>query len=80
MTLAVLFQLVHLYKLYGPSGKKGHKMNFYITEAPYYNPAWTNVKQLVYSDEYNKILTSLPIHNGEPVDIIYRQHIHIILM
>jgi len=67
------FQLVHLYKLYGPNGRKGHRMNFYITEAPYYNPAWTNAKQLVYSEEYNEIIRNLPIHNGEPVDIIYRQ-------
>ena len=67
------FQLVHLYKLYGPNGKLGHKILFYVTEEPYYGPNWNNIRKLVYSEEYNKIINELPEYNGEPIDIIYRQ-------
>lgn len=67
------FQLVHLYKLYGPNGKLGHKIIFYVTEEPYYGLNWSNVRKLVYSEEYNKIISELPEYNGEPIDIIYRQ-------
>jgi glycosyltransferase involved in cell wall biosynthesis len=68
------FQLVHLYKNYGPNGKiKKNAIDIYIEEAPYYNPAWNNKKKLVYPDEYNKILQNLKVYNGEKVDIIYRQ-------
>ena len=67
------FQLVHLWKLYGPNGKYGHKIDFYVTEAPYYNPNWKNTQKLVYSNEYNEILKNMKEYNDEPVDIIYRQ-------
>lgn len=67
------FQLVHLWKLYGPNGKYGHKIDFYVTEAPYYNPNWVNTQKLVYSEEYNNILKNMKEYNGEKVDIIYRQ-------
>lgn len=67
------FQLVHLWKLYGPNGKYGHKIDFYVTEAPYYNPNWINTQKLVYSEEYNNILKNLKEYNDEPIDIIYRQ-------
>lgn len=67
------FQLVHLWKLYGPNGKYGHKIDFYVTEAPYYNPNWKNTQKLVYSEEYNNILKNLKEYNDEEVDIIYRQ-------
>lgn len=67
------FQLIHLWKLYGPNGKYGHKINFYVTEAPYYNPNWKNTQKLVYSDEYNDILRNMREYNDEQVDIIYRQ-------
>jgi glycosyltransferase involved in cell wall biosynthesis len=67
------FQLIHLWKLYGPTGKYGHKIDFYVTEAPYYNPNWINTQKLVYSKEYNDILTNFKEYNNEQVDIIYRQ-------
>lgn len=67
------FQLIHLWKLYGPNGKYGHQIDFYVTEAPYYNPNWKNTQKLVYSDEYNNILKNMKEYNGEKVDIIYRQ-------
>ena len=67
------FQLVHLFKLYGPNGKYGHKIDFYIEEAPYYNPEWNNKKKLVYNKEYNDILKNFKIWSDEPIDIIYRQ-------
>ena len=67
------FQLIHLWKLYGPNGKYGHKIDFYVTEAPYYNPNWKNTQKLVYSTEYNDILKNMKEYNDEPVDIIYRQ-------
>jgi glycosyltransferase involved in cell wall biosynthesis len=67
------FQLIHLWKLYGPDGKYGHKIDFYVTEAPYYNPNWKNTQKLVYSEEYNNILKNLKEYNDEKVDIIYRQ-------
>jgi glycosyltransferase involved in cell wall biosynthesis len=67
------FQLVHLWKLYGPNGKYGHKIDFYVTEAPYYNPNWKNTQKLVYCEEYNNILKNMKEYNDEPIDIIYRQ-------
>jgi glycosyltransferase involved in cell wall biosynthesis len=67
------FQLIHLWKLYGPNGKYGHKIDFYVTEAPYYNPNWKNTQKLVYSEEYNNILKNMKEYNDEPVDVIYRQ-------
>lgn len=67
------FQLIHLWKLYGPNGKYKNKIEFYVTEAPYYNPNWYNTQKLVYSDEYNNILKNMKEYNDEPVDIIYRQ-------
>jgi glycosyltransferase involved in cell wall biosynthesis len=67
------FTLIHMYKLYGPNGKLGHKIDFYVTEAEYFRPEWNKTKQLVYDEEYNTILRSLPEYNGEDVDLIYRQ-------
>ncbi len=66
------FQLIHLYKNYGPNGKiKQNALNIYIEEAPYYNPDWNNKKKLVYSEEYNEILRNLKVYNGENIDLIY---------
>ena len=68
------FQLVHLYKNYGPDGKiKKNGIDFYVEEASYYNPDWNNKKKLVYSDEYNFILENFKEYKGESVDLIYRQ-------
>lgn len=67
------FQLIHLYKNYGPNGKLGYKIEFYVKEMDYYNPNWNNKKKLVYNDEYNEILKNLNDYNGEEVDLIYRQ-------
>lgn len=67
------FTLIHMYKLYGPNGKLGHKIDFYVTEAEYFRPEWNKTKKLVYSEEYNAILRDLKEYNGEEVDLIYRQ-------
>lgn len=67
------FTLIHMYKLYGPNGKLGHKIDFYVTEAEYFRPEWNKTKQLVYNEEYNAILRDLKEYNGEEVDLIYRQ-------
>lgn len=69
------FQLIHLWKNYGPNGLLGHRIDFYVSEMDYYNPAWNNLrnKKLVYSDEYNKILESFKTYNNESIDLIYRQ-------
>ena len=67
------FTLIHMYKLYGPNGKLGHKIDFYVTEAEYFTPEWSKTKQLVYNEEYNDILRDLKEYNGEEVDLIYRQ-------
>lgn len=68
------FLLIHLQLNYGPNGKiKKNGIDIYVEEAPYYNPDWNNKKKLVYSDEYNEILTSFKQYNGEKIDLIYRQ-------
>lgn len=68
------FQLINLYKNYGPNGIiKKNALTIYVTEMPYYNPMWNNNKKLVYSDEYNDILRNLKIYKNEDVDLIYRQ-------
>lgn len=68
------FQLIHLYKNYGPNGKiKKNAIEFYLLEADYYNPEWNNKKKLVYSEEYNNILKNINSWNGEEIDLIYRQ-------
>lgn len=68
------FQLVHLYKNYGPNGIiSKNKIDFYVEEMPYYRSEWNNKKKLVYNQEYCDILKKLKIYNGEPIDLIYRQ-------
>ena len=71
------FQLIHLYKNYGPNGLKGHLLDIYVEEAPYYNPKWNDNKKLVYSDEYNEILKNLNVYpgqgQGQNMDLVYRQ-------
>jgi len=66
------FQLIHLYKNFGPDGKiKKNKITFFVEEMPYFQPHWK--AKLVYSEEYNEILKNLKVYNGEKVDLIYRQ-------
>ena len=67
------FQLINLYKNYGPDGLiKNNAIDIYIEEAPYYNPEWNKKKKLVYSDEYNNILKNLKIWNKtDIIDLIY---------
>lgn len=67
------FQLIHLFKNYGPNGKLGHKIDFFVKEMEYYNPNWNNKKKLVYNDEYNEILKNFKEYNDEEIDLIYRQ-------
>lgn len=67
------FLLVHLWKLYGPDGKNGNQIIFYVRECSYYDINWKNKQKLVYSPEYNWILKNLKAYNGEKVDVIYRQ-------
>lgn len=59
------FKLVHLWKNY-----KDY-IEFYVEEMPYYREEWRSKQRLVYSDEYNKILTDLKDWNGEEIDLIY---------
>lgn len=40
------FTLIHMYKLYGPNGKLGHKIDFYVTEAEYFRPEWNKLRNL----------------------------------
>lgn len=61
------FQLVHLIKNFSD------QIEFYMLEAPYFNPMWYNNKKLVYPKEYNDIISNIKVYNGEPVDLIYRQ-------
>ncbi len=66
------FQLVYLYKNYGPNGKiKKNGIQFFVEEMPYYQQHWYNNKKLVYPKEYNEILKSIPIYQGEEVDLVY---------
>ena len=65
------FQLIHLYKNYGPNGKiTQNTIDIYVEEMPYYRPEWAINKKLVYSKEYNDILVNLKKYNGETVDLI----------
>ena len=67
------FQLIHLYKNYGPNGLiTPNKLDIYVEEMNYYRPEWNNNKKLVYSKEYNEIILNLKKYNGEKVDLIYR--------
>lgn len=59
------FQLIHLYKNYKD------KIEFYVEEMPYFQPHWNNAKKLIYKEEYNNILKSLKVWNGEDIDLIY---------
>jgi glycosyltransferase involved in cell wall biosynthesis len=67
------FQLIHLYKNYGPNGViSKNKLDIYIEECDYYRPEWNNKKKLVYNTEYNEIIKNFKLYNGEKVDLIYR--------
>lgn len=59
------FQIVHLYKDYKD------KMEFYVTEMPYYREQWNASRKLVYSDEYNEIIRNFKKWDGEDVDLVY---------
>lgn len=59
------FQLVNLYKRYND------KMEIYVEEMPYFQEHWNNAKKLVYTKEYNDIITSLKEWRGEDVDVVY---------
>lgn len=67
------FQLIYLYKNYGPNGVVSqNKLDIYIEECDYYRPEWNNKKKMVYTQEYNEIIQNLKVYNGEKVDLIYR--------
>jgi glycosyltransferase involved in cell wall biosynthesis len=59
------FQLVHLYKNFKD------KLEIYIEEQPYFREEWNKSKKLVYTQEYNTIIKSLPKWRGEKIDVIY---------
>jgi glycosyltransferase involved in cell wall biosynthesis len=71
------FQIIHLYKNFGPEGKiSKNKVDIYIEEMPYFRPEWNNNKKLVYTEEYNNILKNLKKHDHTKFvnyDLIYRQ-------
>lgn len=67
------FQLIHLYKNYGPNGVVSkNRLDIYVEECEYYRPEWNNKKKLVYTKEYNEIIKNFKVYNGEKVDLIYR--------
>lgn len=59
------FQLVHLYKNFKD------KIEIYIEEQPYFRKEWNDKKKMVYPKEYNDIINSFKIWQGENVDVIY---------
>jgi glycosyltransferase involved in cell wall biosynthesis len=64
------FQLIHLYKNFSD------KIDIYIEEMPYYNPAWNEKRKLVYTEEYNDIIRNFKVYDGKsemPFDLIYSQ-------
>lgn len=65
--IVLSFVIIHLYKNYK------NKIEFFVKEEEYYNPAWYSKQKLVYTKEYNEILQNLKKYNGEDVDLIYRQ-------
>lgn len=68
------FQLIHLFKNYSD------KINFYVTEKEYYRQEWNSKKKLVYTQEYNDLLSNAEIfkpfnHEKDTdikIDMIYR--------
>lgn len=61
-------QLVHMIKL-----QDKYNLEFYVRETEYYNPNWNNNKKLMFSQEYNDILTNLKQWNANiEIDLIYR--------
>lgn len=68
------FQLIHLYKNYGPDGKiKKDAIEIYVDEFEYFKKEWNEKKKLVYTVEYNNIIKGLKKYTGtEEVDLIYR--------
>ena len=71
--LVLAFQLIHLYKNYGPDGIiSKNKIDIYVEECEYYRPEWKDKKKLVYSEEYNEILKNFKVWSGEKIDLIYR--------
>jgi len=66
------FQLLHLWK------NHNENINFYINEKEYYRQEWNDKKKLVYTDEYNELLSNKEIfkpydhENPCEIDVIYR--------
>jgi glycosyltransferase involved in cell wall biosynthesis len=59
------FQLVNLYKRYKDV------LDIYIEEMPYFQQHWNNAKKMVYTREYNEIISSLREWRGQKVDLVY---------
>ena len=67
------FQLIHLWKNYKD------KINFFVNEREYYRKEWNDKRTLVYTPEYNKLLSDTTIFkpyfendNDTKIDVIYR--------
>lgn len=59
------FQIIHLLKNYPD-------LTIYIKEQDYYREEWNSKKKLVFTQEYNNIISNLKQWNGEEVDLVYR--------
>lgn len=65
------FQLIHLYKNYGD------QINFYISEKEYFRKEWNDKRKLIYTKEYNELITNKSIFKvydpkKDNIDVIYR--------
>jgi glycosyltransferase involved in cell wall biosynthesis len=66
------FQLIHLWKNYKD------RINFYVDEKEYYRQEWNSKKKLIYTTEYNNLLSNedifKPFNKESPpeIDMIYR--------
>jgi len=60
------FQLIHLYKNF-----KDY-IDIYVQEMPYFRKEWENSKKLVYTTDYNEILSNLKIWDKNThIDLVY---------
>jgi glycosyltransferase involved in cell wall biosynthesis len=60
------FILVHLLKHHKDT------VQVYIDEPSYFQTKWDNCKKLMYTEEYNDLIKSVPKWTGQRIDLVYR--------
>jgi glycosyltransferase involved in cell wall biosynthesis len=68
------FAIVNCFQLIGLLTMYGDEINIYLRETAYYYANWESTNYSIFNSEHQHMLRSIPVWNGEQVDIVYRIH------